>query len=86
MTVTAPPSRPPRNAILPRLLAGLGHQEVLSLAAAVTERRTAGLDPVPIQIAGIPGRYVSSEQSSIVQYLNGGPGSMRSSLAPPPER
>ena len=44
-----------------------------SLAAAVTERRTAGLDPVPIQIAGIPGRYVSSEQSSIVQYLNGGP-------------
>jgi NADH:ubiquinone oxidoreductase subunit F (NADH-binding) len=187
VTVTAPPSGPPRNTVLPRLLAGLGHQEVLSLAgherrygllwlrgpsgrrrperlidiveasgltgrggagfptgrkmrsvagrsepvvvangaegepasakdrllltqlphlvldgitlaadavgateaylcvhrqerelidslaAAVAERRTAGLDPVPIQIAGIPSRYVSSEQSSIVQYLNGGP-------------
>jgi NADH:ubiquinone oxidoreductase subunit F (NADH-binding) len=43
------------------------------LAAAVAERRGAGLDPVPIRITGIPGRYVSSEQSSIVQYLNGGP-------------
>ena len=40
---------------------------------AVAERETAGLDPVPIQVTGIPGRYVSSEQSSIVQYLNGGP-------------
>jgi NADH:ubiquinone oxidoreductase subunit F (NADH-binding) len=49
------------------------HDLVDSLAAAVAERRTAGLDPVPIQITGIPGRYVSSEQSSIVQYLNGGP-------------
>jgi NADH:ubiquinone oxidoreductase subunit F (NADH-binding) len=187
MTVTAPPSLPPRSAALPRLLAGLGHQEVLSLteherrygllwlrgpsgrrrperlidiveaagltgrggagfptgrkmrsvagrgetvvvangaegepasakdrllltrlphlvldgitlaadavgateaylcvhrhehdlidglAAAVAERRSAGLDPVPVQITGIPGRYVSSEQSSIVQYLNSGP-------------
>ena len=43
------------------------------LAAAVAERRHAGLDPVPIQITRIPGRYVSSEQSSIVHYLNGGP-------------
>ncbi len=31
MTVTAPPSPSPRSAALPRLLAGLGHQEVLSL-------------------------------------------------------
>src|SRR5262249_42229713 len=50
----------------PALLAGL--------AAAAAERTAAGLDPVPIKITGIPGRYVSSEQSSIVQYLNGGPG------------
>ena len=42
------------------------------LDRAVEERQAAGLDPVPIQVAGIPGRYVSSEQSSIVQYLNGG--------------
>ena len=39
----------------------------------MAERRRAGHDPVPIQIAGLPGRYVSSEQSSIVQYLSGGP-------------
>jgi NADH:ubiquinone oxidoreductase subunit F (NADH-binding) len=51
------------------------------LAAAVAERRRAGHDPVPIQIAGLPGRYVSSEQSSIVQYLNGGPG--KPTFAPP---
>jgi NADH:ubiquinone oxidoreductase subunit F (NADH-binding) len=43
------------------------------LQAAVLERRAAGLDPVPIEIVGLPHRYVSSEQSSIVQYLNGGP-------------
>jgi len=49
------------------------HDLIDGLAAAVAERRRAGLDPVPIQITGIPGRYVSSEQSSIVQYLNGGP-------------
>jgi NADH:ubiquinone oxidoreductase subunit F (NADH-binding) len=48
---------------------------------AVEERRLAGLDPVPIQVTGIPGRYVSSEQSSIMQYLNGGPG--KPTFAPP---
>ena len=52
-----------------------------SLAAAVAERRRAGYDPVPIQITGLPGRYVSSEQSSIVQYLNGGPG--KPTFSPP---
>jgi NADH:ubiquinone oxidoreductase subunit F (NADH-binding) len=44
-----------------------------ALDDAVAQRRAAGLDPVPIQVTGIPGRYVASEQSSIVQYLNGGP-------------
>jgi NADH:ubiquinone oxidoreductase subunit F (NADH-binding) len=43
------------------------------LDLAVQERLAAGVDPVPIQLTGIPGRYVSSEQSSIVQFLNGGP-------------
>jgi len=36
---------------------------------------------VPIRVTGIPARYVSSEQSSIVQYLNGGPG--RPTFSPP---
>ena len=57
-----------------------------SLAAAADERREAGLDPVPIQITSIPGRYVSSEQSSIVQYLNGGPGVPTFSPPRPHER
>jgi NADH:ubiquinone oxidoreductase subunit F (NADH-binding) len=57
------------------------HELIDSLAAAVAERRNAGLDPVPIQITGIPGHYVSSEQSSIVQYLNGGPG--KPTFSPP---
>ncbi len=51
------------------------------LAAAVAERRRAGYDPVPVQITGIPGRYIASEQSSIVQYLNGGPG--KPTFSPP---
>jgi len=44
------------------------------LEAAVGQRLAAGLDPVPIEVVGLPARYVSSEQSSIVHYLNGGPG------------
>jgi NADH:ubiquinone oxidoreductase subunit F (NADH-binding) len=51
------------------------------LDLAVQERLAAGLDPVPIQLTGIPGRYVSSEQSSIVQFLNGGPA--KPTYAPP---
>jgi len=53
---------------------------------AVAERQAAGLDPVPIQVTGIPARYVSSEQSSIVQYLNGGPGVPTFSPPRPHER
>jgi NADH:ubiquinone oxidoreductase subunit F (NADH-binding) len=52
-------------------------QLLASLAAAAAERA----DRVPVQVTGIPGRYVSSEQSSIVQYLNGGPG--KPTFAPP---
>src|SRR5215472_4543689 len=44
-----------------------------SLEAAAEARAAAGIDEIPIEIVGIPGRYVSSEQSAIVQYLNGGP-------------
>jgi len=47
------------------------------LHAAVAERD----DPVPVQVTGIPGRYVASEQSSIVQHLNGGPA--KPTFAPP---
>jgi NADH:ubiquinone oxidoreductase subunit F (NADH-binding) len=53
-----------------------------SLDEAVAERR----DPVPVQVAGIPGRYVASEQSAIVQYLNGGPAKPTYSPPRPHER
>ena len=54
-----------------------------ALDYAVAQRHSAGLDPVPIQVTGIPGRYVASEQSAIVQYLNGGPGGSSTSWTPP---
>ena len=57
-----------------------------SLEAAVADRETLGVDPVPIQIDGIPGRYVSSEQSAIVNYLSGGPGKPTFSPPRPHER
>jgi NADH:ubiquinone oxidoreductase subunit F (NADH-binding) len=44
-----------------------------NLEAAAEARAAAGIDEIPLEIVGIPGRYVSSEQSAIVQYLNGGP-------------
>jgi len=42
-----------------------------ALAAAVAER--AARDPVPVQLALVPERYVASAESSLVRYLNGGP-------------
>ena len=59
-------------------------QEIELLAAledALAQRGAVGLDPVPIQLRGILGRYVASEQSAIVQYLNGGPA--KPTFAPP---
>jgi NADH:ubiquinone oxidoreductase subunit F (NADH-binding) len=64
-------------------------QEVDVLATledAVAERAGAHLDAVPVQVTGIPGRYVSSEQSALVQYLNGGPGKPTFSPPRPHER
>jgi NADH:ubiquinone oxidoreductase subunit F (NADH-binding) len=52
-----------------------------TLEHAVTERRDAGLDPVPILLTPIPGRYVASEQSSLVAYINGG--AAKPAFAPP---
>jgi len=45
-----------------------------SLEAAAQSRIVAGIDQVPIQIVGTDSRYVASEQTAIVQYINGGPG------------
>ncbi|MGW2640883.1 NADH-ubiquinone oxidoreductase-F iron-sulfur binding region domain-containing protein [Streptomyces sp. NPDC001348] len=43
-----------------------------ALREAVAERRTRGLDPVPVQVHELPHHYVSSEETSLVSWLNGG--------------
>ena len=45
--------------------------QAAALTAAIAERD--GLDPVPVQLALLPERYVASAESSLVRYLNGGP-------------
>jgi NADH:ubiquinone oxidoreductase subunit F (NADH-binding) len=52
-----------------------------ALQAAAEARNVAGIDPVPIEVVGIPDCYTSSEQSAIVQFLSGGPA--RPTFAPP---
>lgn len=39
---------------------------------AVAERRGRGIDPVPIEVHELPQHYVSSEETSIIRWLNGG--------------
>ena len=41
-------------------------------AGAVHERQLAGLDLVPVTVHELPHNYVSSEESSLVHWLNGG--------------
>jgi NADH:ubiquinone oxidoreductase subunit F (NADH-binding) len=43
-----------------------------SVLAAVDERRRADLERVPICVHGLPHQYVSSEETSLVHWLNGG--------------
>jgi NADH:ubiquinone oxidoreductase subunit F (NADH-binding) len=50
-----------------------------ALAAAIAERGQH--DPVPVQLALVPEGYVSSAESSLVRYLNGGPA--RPGFTPP---
>jgi len=39
---------------------------------ALAERRAFGYDSVPIRVVGAPDRYVSGEETAIVNWLNGG--------------
>ncbi|MEY9855053.1 NADH:ubiquinone oxidoreductase subunit F (NADH-binding) [Catenulispora sp. GAS73] len=43
------------------------------LRECVAARRAAGIDRVAIEVAELPRRYVASEQSSLVRFLDGGP-------------
>ncbi len=42
------------------------------LRRALAERSAACLDPVAIELHGLPGGYVTSSETAIVQWLNGG--------------
>jgi NADH:ubiquinone oxidoreductase subunit F (NADH-binding) len=42
------------------------------LTATVAERRRARLDPVPVKVHTLPHHFVSSEETSLVSWLNGG--------------
>jgi NADH:ubiquinone oxidoreductase subunit F (NADH-binding) len=53
---------------------GTDSRLIASLEGAIQAREVAGIDPVAIEVVGIDDRYVASEQTAIVQYLNGGPG------------
>jgi NADH:ubiquinone oxidoreductase subunit F (NADH-binding) len=57
------------------------YQQIDEVAHAVTERERAGLDTVRLLIHDLPARYVSSEETSLVRWLNGG--DARPVLAPP---
>ncbi len=48
---------------------------------AISERQAAGLDSVPIEVHELPHRYVSSEETSLVHWLNGG--EARPTITPP---
>jgi NADH:ubiquinone oxidoreductase subunit F (NADH-binding) len=43
-----------------------------TVVAALEERRRADIDPVPISVHDLPHNYVSSEETSLVHWLNGG--------------
>ncbi|MCW7986954.1 hypothetical protein XF35_17120 [Streptomyces platensis subsp. clarensis] len=60
---------------LPRDRAGRYQQ----LSTAVDERRRSRLDPVRLRLHALPHSYVSSESTSLVRWLNGGPARPRGS-------
>ena len=57
------------------------YQQIDEVARAVSERERAGLDRVRLLIHDLPARYVSSEETSLVRWLNGG--DARPVLTPP---
>jgi NADH:ubiquinone oxidoreductase subunit F (NADH-binding) len=43
------------------------------LRAAIAEREQAGLNRVPIEVVPVPGGYVASQETALVNHLNGNP-------------
>ena len=55
--------------------------QIDGVLAALAERQAAGLAEVPVAIREVPHHYVSSEESALVQWLNGG--EARPTVTPP---
>ena len=51
------------------------------LRDAIVSRDRAGLNRVPVQLAEIPGGYVTSQETALIGFLNGGPA--RPAFVPP---
>lgn len=49
-----------------------GGQPLSALDWALTQRRRAGLDAIPARVTALPGRYVASEESALVNWINAG--------------
>jgi NADH:ubiquinone oxidoreductase subunit F (NADH-binding) len=54
-------------------LDGSHPQRAKPLSAAIADRAAAGMGEVPVKLVAFPGRYVASEESALVNFLNGGP-------------
>jgi NADH:ubiquinone oxidoreductase subunit F (NADH-binding) len=54
--------------------------------AALGEREEAGSDPLPVQVHTLPHRYVSSEETALVNWLSGGEAKPLGSVPRPAER
>jgi NADH:ubiquinone oxidoreductase subunit F (NADH-binding) len=50
-----------------------GHDAGGRLAEAVRARQAAGVDRVPVQLAQAPPRFLSGQETALVNYLSGGP-------------
>ena len=50
-----------------------GADTAVRAEAAVAEREQARLAPVPIEVHRVPGRYVASEETALINHINGGP-------------
>lgn len=48
-------------------------RQAAPLSAAIADRAAAGMGEVPVKLVAFPGRYVASEESALVNFLNGGP-------------
>ena len=57
------------------------YQQIDEVAHAISERQRAGSDPVRLLIRDLPARYVASEETAVVRWLN--TGDARPVLAPP---